>query len=167
MLHRNQSLGAKQQSVLFRRKVLVHGFVSFPRQETHLAESCLIFIEFDDELCEMWLAHNWRTGLCLAVALSVIVSAWVFDIFSTSCTDAKTQRWSWLDLCACCLWLHVRKCGVIELNKCVSCVILPAICSEVLSYLICILEPSFIRSNNLSNWHDEFLKDASWLDFCI
>ena len=43
------------------------------RRESHPARFCMKLIELDDELNEWWLsAHKLRTGLCLAVALSVI-----------------------------------------------------------------------------------------------
>ena len=65
------------------------------------------FVELDDDLEWGSNAHELRTGLCWAVALSVIGSAWRLDILSLCCTDENTKE-----------WLHECMCGVMIERLC-------------------------------------------------
>ena len=95
----------------------------------------------------MALSAKLRTGLRLAVSLSVTSSGRRFDILSSFCTDENTKE-----------WLQECECGIIEMNSCVSClhlsrvkeplVSVSAICSEVSTYVIRIPRSKFILSNN-------------------
>ena len=93
-------------------------------------------------------AHQLRTGLCLAVALSVINSGRRLDILSSFfSTDKSTKE-----------WLQECMCGFIRVDNCVNgnhlsrenepWVRMSAICLKVLTYLIWILESSIIRNCN-------------------
>ena len=86
-----------------------------------------------------WLqAHKSRTGLCVAVALSVIGSGRRLDISSSFCTDEDIKKASAF--------------GVIEISSSVSCVHLSRLKEPFSQYV-----SKLLRGGNILDWDAKIL----------